>query len=56
MKMAMNIQDPVERLHVVGEEIHRHFATAEFFVMNKLMNFMGSLPRFIADPIYIVFT
>ena len=54
--MAMNIQDPLERLQVVSEEIHRHFTTAEFFVMNKLMNFMGSLPRCIADPIYIDFT
>lgn len=56
MKMAMNIEDPVERLKVVGAEIHKHFTTAEFFVMNRLMNFMGSLPRCIADPIYIGFT
>lgn len=52
----MNIKDPMERLEYTAKTIHERLSTAEFIVINNFMNLMGSLPRGIADPIYIDFT
>lgn len=56
LPISLNIQDPVERLEYTANTIHERLTTAEFVVINHFMNLMGSLPRMIADPIYIDFT
>ena len=53
--MSMNIKDPIERLEYTANIIHQRLSTAEFVIINHFMNLMGSLPRFIADPIYVDF-
>ena len=57
LPLPMNIQDPVERVSLIRDHIHKRYETAELIVVNNLMNFLGSFePRCIADPIYIDFT
>lgn len=56
LPISMNIKDPMERLEYTANTIHERLSTAEFIVINNFMNLMGSLPRGIADPIYIDFT
>lgn len=45
-----------DRLQIFRKELMKHFMSAEIVVTNQLMNFLGVVPRIVADPLFTNFS
>lgn len=56
LPLEMRRLEATERLKGVSEALRRHLGPAEVVAVNHLINLSGSLPRFLADPLFVSFS